>query len=658
MATVKRATSWLGILCMVQLLAPTPLRAAAADATVTPTGCSAPLVLTLRPGLTEPNNHVSMPAAPNIPPGHVVIHVPLYPGATPSALPMPHASYSYPASQYLKAATAEFVVSTDWTTTSNWYRQAFLACGYTEAGSSSFGMHGVTVSIGLAMRDPRRAPLEVALAFTHGPAGKTLVLYVASTIVWPPQPAMVPGTPQTVEIVAYRPLVPGQLAASRPTKYVIVRDSQSINSLIRHLNALLPPEGVMPCPSDDGSHDELIFGYPNRPNVMVDVGRRGCRMVRSGNMVRWGAPDNGLFVLLDALLARKSAVRLGAPFDARTLRLVARRVHTSDGSASFLTWNPGGTEYVYLDRGALWVADRDNRWRRQIAAGPVAQGTLDPSGDFLYRPLIRGALGPLTVVAQASRLDHYHYAVWWAPRSPIIGTQAGMGMPWSNGMVGCSYVWFSAGGGIIGIDPHYRLDMAHSRLRLPPLTTATRLAISCNGSLVAIATPTGGLQIRDVPSGRLLRRLSPPSPVMGLSWGTDNRTLAYVTGGIGGTLSDVDATTGRQHLLEHLGGDTVQGMTWDPYAHTLAFSRLVRSTLTGELDVVNADGSWLRVLDRSGGTLPARPQWSNLGGVIGFTRETLGSGMPQRTNVGVDYFSVPHPYSVSQPSRYVVLRRS
>src|SRR5579872_1944967 len=200
MATGKTLVSWLGILCMLQLLAPASLRAASVGVVTVASGCSTPLTLTLRPGLTDPNNHVSMPAAPNIPPGPVVIHVPLYPGATTSSLPMPHAAYSYPASQYLKAATAEYEVSTDWTTASNWYRQAFLACGYVEAGSSSSGVRGVTVSIGLAMRDPTHAPLEVTLAFTHGPAGKTLVLYVASTIALPPQPAMVPGTPRSVEI--------------------------------------------------------------------------------------------------------------------------------------------------------------------------------------------------------------------------------------------------------------------------------------------------------------------------------------------------------------------------------------------------------------------------------------------------------------------------
>jgi hypothetical protein len=658
MATGKTVISWLGILCIMQLLAPASLRAASVGGMPTASGCSAPLTLALRPGLTEPNNHVSMPAAPNIPPGPVVIHVPLYPGATASRLPMPHAAYSYPASQYLKAATAEYEVSTDWTTASNWYRQAFMACGYTEAGSGSSGVRGVTVSIGITMRDPGHAPLEVALAFTHDPAGKTLVLYVAYTIALPPQPAMVPGTPRSVEILSYRPLVQGQLAASRPNKYVIVRDSQSIRDLIHHLNSLPAPGGVMSCPSDNGSHDELIFGYPDRHHVTVDVGLRGCRIVRSGSTVGTGLTDSRLFSLLASLLARKTAAHLGAPFDARTLRLVARRVHTTDGSATFLTWNPGGTEYTYLDHGALWVADRDNRWRREISAGPVAQGSFDATGDFLYRSVVHGGLGPLTVVAQASRLDHYRYAVPWAPRTPIVGTQAGMGIPWSNGTVGCVHVWFSTGGGIVGIDPHYRSDMAHSRVRLPSLTAATRIAVSCDGSLVAIATPTGGLLIRDVQSGRLLRRLSPTSPVTGMSWGTDNHTLAYVTGGINGMLSDVDAQSGRQHLLARLGGDTIQGVTWDPYAHTVAFSRLDRTTLEGELDVVNADGNGLRALDRRGGSLAARPQWSNFGGVIGYTRETLGSGMRQRTNVEVDYLSAPHPYPTPQYARYAVLSRS
>ena len=645
----------LGILSAFLVLAPLPwsIRAASSVPAPLPAGCSAQLRLTLRPGLTEPNNHVSLPAAPDIPPGPVVIQVPLYPGAMPSTLPMPHAAYSYPASRYLKSATAEYELATGWTTASSWYRQAFAACGYTEAGHDWTGVRGVTVSIGITMRDPKHPPLEVALAFTHGPSDTTLVLYVAYTIALPQPATMVPGSPSAVTILSYRPLVQGQLAATIPNEYVVVHDARSIGELARRLNNLPPPQGVMPCPMDDGSHDELLFAYPNDRTVTVDVGLRGCRIVRSGSKVGLALTDNRLFALLATLLARPSAVHLGAPFDARTLRLAARRAHTSDGRASFLAWNPGGTEYVYLDRGALWVADRDNRWRRQIAAGPVAQGVFDPSGDFLYRLLVRGTLGPLTVVAQQSRIDRYRYAVGWAPRTPIIGTQAGMGNPWSNGMVGCGYVWFPRGRSLVGIDPHYRSDTERPALRLSPLTSTTRLAISCDGSSAAIATRSGELEIRQVQSGRLIRRLRFPTAVTGLSWATNSRTLAYVTGGVDGLLGDVDATSGRQHVLAHLGGDTVEGMTWDPYAHTLAFSSLAHTTLQGALRIVNSDGSGLRILDVQAGALPAMPQWSNRGGVIGYTRKTLVGGMRQQTDIWVDYLSTPHLYPKATQTRDV-----
>jgi hypothetical protein len=217
-----------------------------------------------------------------------------------------------------------------------------------------------------------------------------------------------------------------------------------------------------------------------------------------------------------------------------------------------------------------------------------------------------------------------------------------MDLPWSNGMVGCIDVWLAPGGRLIGIDPHYRSDTARSRVRLPA-GAGTRAAVSCNGSLAAIGTGTD-LQIRDVQSGRLRRRIRVGAPIVGLSWGPDNRTLAYVTDGPAGELGVVDARSRRRHLLARLSGDSVAGMTWDPYAHTLVFSRLHRTGMAGALEVVNADGSGLRSLDRLPGSLAAMPQWSSRGGVIGYTRETLVGGMRMRPDVGVEYLSIPHPY--------------
>jgi hypothetical protein len=315
---------------MIQLLAPASLRAASVGAMPTASGCSAPLSLALRPGLTEPNNHVSMPAAPNIPSGPVVIHVPLYPGAGPSVLHMPQAQYTVPSSQYLKAATAEYVMSTDWTTASDWYQRAFMACGYITAGSGYSGARGETVSIGISMRDPRHPRLEVALAFDHGPAGKTLVLYVAYTIALPPPATMVPGSSQSVEILSYRSFAQGQLAASRPSKDVVVRDSQSIGELIHHLNSLPPPQGIMSCPQDDGSHDTLLFAYQDGRHVTVDVGVQGCRIVRSGKKAGFAGADNGLFRLLASLLARKTGVGPGVRFHALSaVRARPAHVYTS-----------------------------------------------------------------------------------------------------------------------------------------------------------------------------------------------------------------------------------------------------------------------------------------------------------------------------------------
>lgn len=297
----------LAALLILTLAAGSPAaRAAPATPTLPPLGCSTPLALTLLPGLREPNNHVSLPAAPDIPPGPVIVQVPLYPGAAASSLPMLHASYSYPASHYLKSVTAEYRLPTDWLAAESWYRQAFTACGYTEAGSSTSGVRGVVVSRGIGLRAPRQPPLQVELAFTPGPAQTTLVLYLAYTVALPPPAILVPGKPRAVTILAYRPPGPGQLAAPRPVRSVVVRNHGSIAALVRHLNALPRPQGVMSCPSDDGSRDVLLFAYARRPAVTVEVGLRGCRSVRAGNKIGLALSDDRLYALLAALLALPS----------------------------------------------------------------------------------------------------------------------------------------------------------------------------------------------------------------------------------------------------------------------------------------------------------------------------------------------------------------
>jgi hypothetical protein len=65
--------------------------------------------------------------------------------------------------------------------------------------------------------------------------------------------------------------------------------------------------------------------------LTVDVGLRGCRIVRSGSKVGLALTGLRLFAPLATLLAHPSAVHLGAPFDTRTFHLAARRSHTSGG---------------------------------------------------------------------------------------------------------------------------------------------------------------------------------------------------------------------------------------------------------------------------------------------------------------------------------------
>lgn len=296
------------IVCRVAILAslliviPAPIHASQPSPA---TPCSTPLTVTLQPGLNEPNNHVSMPAAPNIPPAPVAIHVPLYPGATPSTLPMPQAEYTVPASKYLKGAWAEYLLPTDWDTASGWYRQAFSACGYTSAGQGYSGNRSGIVSIGIAFSDPKHPPLQVSLAFEHAPSGGTLALYVATTNTYPPPAILVPGMPNAVTILKYHSFLQGRSGAISPEAKVVVRDVRTITELAHHLDNLPPVDIIVSCPLDDGSHDDLRFSYPDGHTLTVEVGLRGCRIIRAGNQTARGT-DEGLFSLLATLLARPS----------------------------------------------------------------------------------------------------------------------------------------------------------------------------------------------------------------------------------------------------------------------------------------------------------------------------------------------------------------
>lgn len=289
----------LAILCIVPQVNPAAVHA---DPMAPIAGaCSTPLALTLHAGLPKGISHASLRPAPDIPPGPIPIKVPLYPGAVPSTLPMPHAGNSYPASRYLKAATAEYQLSTNWTKAAQWYRRAFVACGYTESGHGALAIRGVTVSKEITMADTKHSPLEVSLAFTHGPAHTTLLRYLAYTTVLPPPAILVPGRPNALRIAVHF-----GMNSSTPNESVVVHSPKGIAELIHHLNNLPPLQAVFSCPMDDGSHDGLRFAYPDGGRLTVDVGLRGCRIVRSGRKVVTALSDNGLYRLLDRLVPQPS----------------------------------------------------------------------------------------------------------------------------------------------------------------------------------------------------------------------------------------------------------------------------------------------------------------------------------------------------------------
>jgi hypothetical protein len=245
-----RVGSLLLALVALSLSGPTPGYAAApvAGAPTLPSGCDAPLSLTLQPGLHLDQTDWPVPAnfhpPADAPPGPVILRLPLYPGATPTTHIFSASFFSYPANLYLKSGTAAFQVPADLTTEESWYRQSFSACGYVYAGGKGENAQGV----GLWFRSTSSRDVIPWVVLERNPAGGTFVLYVGEVIDRPPRPhdSYLPADIVRVQIhylLATTPEPP------YPVERFIIHREDIISKLAGDINALtdVVSGGVLGC---------------------------------------------------------------------------------------------------------------------------------------------------------------------------------------------------------------------------------------------------------------------------------------------------------------------------------------------------------------------------------------------------------------------------
>jgi hypothetical protein len=238
----------------------------------TPPGCVAPLTLSLQPGLPYLAHVVPKPS-PDIPPGPVVIHVPLYPGALPTTQ-QAGGPIGAPASPYLKAATATYALPTDAGTATSWYQQQFARCGYrVSAHGQTSTAQGVSTSV--EFTSTSNPNLTVQLAF-QDTAGGSLVLYVAEDVTVPPRPpgSYLPRDVVRVNVTYLLPLpqkpvvIHGRIIQGRLHR--AITNPAAIHTLVAAINALRQiVAGVHTCPAGNGQSATMIFVRRNVRTVQV-----------------------------------------------------------------------------------------------------------------------------------------------------------------------------------------------------------------------------------------------------------------------------------------------------------------------------------------------------------------------------------------------------
>jgi hypothetical protein len=218
------------------------------------------LTLYLQSGLHGPGFTAPFTPAPDIPPGAIVITVPLYPAAVPTAERESIPTLSYPSTPYLKSDGAAYLLPADPATALAWYRQAFVTGGYSVSGSGESGdTHTGASSLGItfASMSMKAVNLTVQLSLEADAQGRTIVYYEAEAITVPARDprSLLPATVPRIDVTYRLPL-----GTKPPTLQVTLTHPGDIAALVAAFNAL-PRDGRGPhgCLLDQGEGATLAF---------------------------------------------------------------------------------------------------------------------------------------------------------------------------------------------------------------------------------------------------------------------------------------------------------------------------------------------------------------------------------------------------------------
>gem|GEM_PF-6638937 len=233
--------------------------------------------------------------APGMPPGDVVVAVPLYPGARRSKATFHAPCWGMPGSPYTKTAQVEFRIPAADATAEAWYTHAFAATQLPASGSGMAG-HGDYSSQcqqfgGRGVYGPGGYPPEVEVGFDQLTPDATLVVYHATAVVPPPRAPGSYVTPNEVARVdvTYRPWNWG---ARRPFQKSVTEPA-TIAGLAAAVNALPPDAGGICFAAADVSAGTTLAFDLKGGGAQVFTSRPGvCGAVEvAGHRTLWDVSD-------------------------------------------------------------------------------------------------------------------------------------------------------------------------------------------------------------------------------------------------------------------------------------------------------------------------------------------------------------------------------
>ena len=214
------------------------------------------------------------PHAPaDMPPGVVVINVPVYPRARPWHRPyvMPLGDSTSPYAKVSPQITV--LLPTDPAVAQSWYQRAFARRGYRVEvimGQTQPSASGLTDGWTMLEATSRvHTRLEVRLALQATLAGGTVAAYQASDVTVPPRSpgSYLPGDIVRVQVTYHFLNAP----VSERTIHRLVTTRHAIGTLVRAINALpRSDEAAHSCPAID-REASLVFSKPSGPPIRVET---------------------------------------------------------------------------------------------------------------------------------------------------------------------------------------------------------------------------------------------------------------------------------------------------------------------------------------------------------------------------------------------------